>query len=484
MVDTNSQARSITNRDGVFEQVQEIANIGGWEFDQQTNTVRWSEQLYRIHGIEQGSVECVEDALEWYHPDDRGQIETALDELLTTETGYDIEARIRRPDGERRWVRTRGEPWYDGGELRGAHGTFQDITDRKQREQKLELFREAVDQAGHGVVITDREGDIEYANPTYEEDTGYELGEILGKNPRFSKSGKHDAEFYEAMWETIQSGEIWKTENLINRRKSGELYHVDQTIAPITTDNGEITHFVGIESEITDLRLREQRLDVLNRILRHNLRNSMTVVQGHLSTIESVADDEVATHVETINSRIEHLISISDKVSTLQSLFDSEFDPGTTCEIASVIEPITTEFAAEYPAVSLTTTIEANVTVQCGHGIDTAITEALENAIVHNTADDPEVAVSVFQDDGDEPWVTVRIADNGPGIPTHEKEAMEIGEETAITHASSIGLWIIHWTVTASGGDVTITDNDPSGSIVDLRLPTGEQHPDSGAFGD
>ncbi len=477
---TSKQRRSITNRDELFELVQQIADIGGWEFEQRTDTVRWSEQLYRIHGLDDGSIETIDDAISHYHPADQEVIRETLNSLLTDEEGYDIEAQMVRPDDEVRWVRIRGVPWYEDGTLVGAHGTLQDITDKKQREQKLELFHEAVEQAGHGVVITNRKGKIEYANQTYQEDTGYELSNILGKTPRISRSGKHDEEFYEEMWETILAGDVWETEELINRRKSGELYHVDQTIAPITTEDGEITHFVGIESEITNLRLREQRLDVLNRILRHNLRNSITVIQGHLSEINSAVDSaELQSHVETVHDRIDQLTLISSKVSTLQSLFDGDFSTDTAYDITGTVDSLTEEFDLQYPDALITTiTPTEDVNVRCDGRIKVALEEAIENAIIHNDRESPEVAVNVFYPDDSGSRITVQIADKGPGIPEQDQEAIEIGEETALTHASGIGLWIIYWLVKAFGGDLNVSDNEPRGSVVEMTLPTSEHQPD------
>lgn len=477
---SSKRRRSITNRDELFELVQQIADIGGWEFEQQTGTVRWSEQLYRIHSLDDGSIETIDNAISYYHPADQKVVREALNSLLADEEAYDIEARIVRPDGEVRWVRIRGVPWYEDGTLVGAHGTLQDITDKKQREQQLVLFHEAVEQAGHGVVITNREGEIEYANQTYQRDTGYELSNLLGKSPRISSSGKHEEEFYEEMWETILAGDVWETEELINRRKSGELYHVDQTIAPITTDDGEITHFVGIESDITDLRLREQRLDVLNRILRHNLRNSITVIQGHLSEINSAVDSAgLQSQVEMVNDRIDQLTLISSKVSTLQSLFDRNFATDTAYNVTGTVDSLTAEYDSQYPdALITTTTPTEDVNVRCDGRIKVALEEAIENAIIHNDRESPEVAVDVFYPDDSGSRVTVQVADNGPGIPEQDQEAIEIGEETALTHASGIGLWITYWLVKAFGGDLNVSDNEPRGSIVKMTLPTSEHQPD------
>ncbi len=362
---------------------------------------------------------------------------------------------------------------FDGETL--IHTHIRDITERKERRQELKLFKQALEQAGHGVVITTRDGEIQYANPAYEQDTGFDEAEILGTDPRFSKSGKHDEEFYEELWETICAGEIWETDELINRRKSGELYHVDQTIAPITDESGEITHFVGIQHDITDLRLREQRLNVLNRILRHNLRNCMTVIQGNLSAIESKVKntDAVETHLEPINNRIEQLVSISNKAAKLESLLDDVDDKNTGVNLKPAVDSVATELSAVYPQASIKTIIpEESVTVDYDTGIYFAISEAVENAIVHNDGPPDEVNVTIELLKLPT-WIAIRVVDNGPGIPKQERKSLEVGEETEIMHASSIGLWVVYWIVKASGGDVMISDNDPSGAIVDMLIPCG-----------
>lgn len=182
-----------------------------------------------------------------------------------------VELRNYRKDGSQFWNRVSIAPVRDEtGTVTNYVGFQEDISERKEHEQDLELFRKAVENAGHAVFITDREGTIKYVNPMFEARSGYTRSEAVGRTPRILKSGKQDEGFYDRMWETILAGDQWDA-HLVNRRKNGELYHVDQTIAPITNDIGEITHFVTIESDVTNRRLREQQLDVLNRVLRHNL---------------------------------------------------------------------------------------------------------------------------------------------------------------------------------------------------------------------
>lgn len=129
----------------------------------------------------------------------------------------------------------------------------------KEREQELRLFREAVEAAGHSIYWTDADGTIQYVNPAFERTTGYTAEEALGQAPSILKSGVHDEEFYERLWETLLSGETWRNE-IVNTTKSGEQYVVDQTIAPLTDESGETTNFVAVNADITELKQREERL--------------------------------------------------------------------------------------------------------------------------------------------------------------------------------------------------------------------------------
>ncbi|MEF8827380.1 MAG: bacterio-opsin activator domain-containing protein, partial [Halapricum sp.] len=145
------------------------------------------------------------------------------------------------------------------------------------KNDQLRGFRKAIRHAGHGIFITDTDGTIEYANPAIEGLTGYDREEVVGQNPRIWKSGEHDGEFYEEMWKTIADGEIWEGE-IINERKDGERCWVDMTIAPITDESGEIERYVAVDTDVTDRKERErriqrqneqlQRLNTTNRILR------------------------------------------------------------------------------------------------------------------------------------------------------------------------------------------------------------------------
>ena len=132
-----------------------------------------------------------------------------------------------------------------------AIAIIRDITRRKENETKLQLFSEAVKQNPATIVITNEEGDIEYANPKFESTTGYSLEEVKGKNPRILKSGEQSEAFYQDLWQTITQGKTWHGE-FHNRKKNGALYWEEARISPIKDKEGNITHYVGIKEDITD----------------------------------------------------------------------------------------------------------------------------------------------------------------------------------------------------------------------------------------
>ena len=127
-----------------------------------------------------------------------------------------------------------------------------------QSSNELRKYFLAIEQSGNTIVITDLEGNIEYANPQFEQSTGYRLEEARGKNPRILKSGLQTAEFYKDMWQTISSGKIWNGE-LYNKRKDGSLFWESATIAPVQNRDGVISNYVAVKEDITAAKqLREQ----------------------------------------------------------------------------------------------------------------------------------------------------------------------------------------------------------------------------------
>ena len=158
---------------------------------------------------------------------------------------YDF--RFRRQDGADLWAVVSATA-LPGPESR-VLVMLTDITERKRIGEENRRLAEAIDQAADSVFVTDADGIIVWANAAFERVTGYGRADALGKSPRILKSGMHEQGFFEDLWRTIRSGLVFRG-MMINRRKSGEHYYLDETITPIVNESGRITHFVAAGREI------------------------------------------------------------------------------------------------------------------------------------------------------------------------------------------------------------------------------------------
>ncbi len=134
----------------------------------------------------------------------------------------------------------------------------EDVTYRRATERHLQKLSKAVEQTADGVVITDRDGKIEYVNTAFESISGYTRADAIGNTPRLLKSGEHSSQFYSSLWENLFAGNPYKGE-MINRRKDGELFWVQNTISPVKDEKNEITNFVSVIKDITELKAKKEQ---------------------------------------------------------------------------------------------------------------------------------------------------------------------------------------------------------------------------------
>lgn len=383
-----------------------------------------------------------------------------------------VELRNYRKEGMMFWSRVSIQPVRnDAGEVTHFFGYQEDISDRKAYQQKKTLFEMQAESVDKCVFITDSEGTIEYVNPQFEQTTGYTAADAIGKTPRLIKSDAQDRSFYQNLWNTITAGEVWES-TITNKRKTGERYKVDQKIVPISNVDGEITHFVCIEEDITDSQFVEEVLGVMNRVLRHNLRNSLTAIEGYAERLEREETDEShEAALQAIQDRASNLRQTSEKAKDIRALFRRR-RAEQTIEVAQVVAFID-EVANDFPEASIEYAIETDDKQRIRNGslLQVAIEEAIENAVVHNDQEQPVIEV-LITDCPSTDEIKIQIEDNGPGISPSEWDVIFDGEETSLIHGSGIGVWLMYWTLTALGGTLELTNSGPNGSIITLSVPT------------
>lgn len=242
---------------------QRLAHIGNWTWDIASGAIDWSDEIYRIFDVAQGSFQpTLENFLERVHPDDRESVQRAIETALVTRGRYAIDHRIIRTDGTIATVLEQGELQLEDDVPVRMLGTIQDMTQLRRTSESFWKFYNAVEQAADEVMITDREGRIEYVNPAFEAATGYQFSEVAGRTPRILKSGLQPEGFYEALWSKILAGEVFRGD-FVNRARDGRILQEEKTIAPIRNERGEVTHFVATARDIGERRRNERRQEEL-----------------------------------------------------------------------------------------------------------------------------------------------------------------------------------------------------------------------------
>jgi len=239
------------NRDFLRE-IQEFAGIGGWEVDLRSDELKWTDEVYDIHGLSDEYEPSVDDAFAFYHPDDRPTIEDAVERASTEGEPYDLELRLRTPVDPARWVRTRGSPLYEDGEIVGIRGMIQEITRRKRRLSTV------LENAPVILFRIDRDGIFTESQGQALEKMGLEPGEVVGQSV-FDLYADYPDILDDI--EAALDGE--------RQRSAVEMGDVgfETEYRPVTDDDGEVREVVGVSFDITDRMAYERRLEENDAIL-------------------------------------------------------------------------------------------------------------------------------------------------------------------------------------------------------------------------
>lgn len=241
-------------------------------------------------------------------------------------------------------------------------------------------------------------------------------------------------------------------------------------VEPVRDFRDEVVGLLLVFRDITELetvRDQEQRLSVLNRILRHNIRNEATLIAGYADLLDP--DEDECEHVDLIAERARTLSTLGEKARHVTP------DPERTAsrrraDVVPIVRTVVEEFRADHPEATISFDPATDVTalIDSTTSLETAVENLLENAVEHHDRPDPEVSVTV---DADQSTAVITTADDGPGIPPVERAVLSADSETPLEHGSGLGLWLVHWLVTGCGGSLSFGENEPRGSVVTIKLP-------------
>lgn len=229
----------------------------------------------------------------------------------------------------------------------------------------------------------------------------------------------------------------------------------------------------AIYSDITDEMQKQRHLDVLHRVLRHNLRNELTVIMGMADQIvDETAKPETRETATKIKDTASKLSQLSDEAKTIQEVLGKVVSV-RPIELKPLIASVIKDCEVRFESADITVDISTELPVSANEKLQIVLRSLLDNAIRHNNSPDPQVHLSVTSYDSD--TIEVTVVDNGPGIPQTEQQIItEDAEITSLDHGSGLGLWLVKWIIEGYGGRLDIETPETGGSIVRLYLNTAD----------
>lgn len=329
-------------------------------------------------------------------------------------------------------------------------------------------FTAVVEAAPVAIFVVDEDGKIQFWNDGAERTFGWRDTEVRRQQyPQLLISSDDTATNF---LERIQNGEQLHGIEAQHTQKNGAILDVRIWATPIQTQEKGDSGAAFIITDITDEKQREQRLAVLNRVLRHNIRNDVNIIQGN---VEMLADDLPADneHIEVITDRLSNIVELSQTARNIEQLQNDSETKYTKLDLAAMLRERVTRLCTTAQDLDISTDIRDTPPVVAHELLPYALDNILDNAIEHNHSATPKLSVTTSVDPTHN-HSTVTVADNGPGLPPMEKKVLTAETETSLNHSSGLGLWLTRWIVRSSDGIITVDESEFGGTRLSIQLRT------------
>lgn len=341
---------------------------------------------------------------------------------------------------------------------------------RNERDQFEALFTNVPTAV---IAVTQREDriDVDMVNPAFEKVFGYTKSELDGvdiRNVLRPSDEKPEPISDSSLTGLPDEREGDWTEVQVTLQTEFGLREFVRISAPIDEDGGPEEYAFYID--VTEQLQREERIQVMSRALRHDLRNRLNVIHGNAEMLAEWAKQSELEHTaDSIQDAAGDLLALSEQTRTVEKIVGQEYDRRSTV-VKDVISSVVSAAKDEYPTAEIDVEVPDLLSVQADPTLEIAIQNVIDNAIVHNDSETPHVEI-VAVESPDSSYVDIRIHDNGPGISPDIYSSITEGEMSDSTsHSHGMGLWVVNWITNNLGGELQIDANAPRGTIVTLRL--------------
>ncbi len=386
-----------------------------------------------------------------------------------------------------------GPVFADAGEKSGSFALITDISELRHGERMRNLLGAAIEHIHEMLLITDASGVIQYANSAFYRLTGYTRNEVLGHKPSILKSGTQNPQFYATLWETLTRGNVW-TGRIINRRRDGVLFEEDAVIYPIFGPEGEISHYVGVLSDITAEAGLDRAKEFFSTVTAHEMRTPLSKLAMVKMLLQSMAHDIADSRLNPIVTALEDTYDALERVETATSVIaglgagliggerSANFLPNV---VHHAVEKARLEMRAEARTVKIViddSVLLGETQVNCNFRLlAMALKEILSNAVKY-TPNGKTVTITQRVTSG---RVALTVRDEGAGIAPQAAKMLFIpffSPENILRHSSGIfkydgggmglGLTVASAIMSFHQGDIALQSDGPGkGTTATLTLP-------------
>ena len=482
----------------LLSEMEKLTSVGGWEYQLDSGELYWTDETYRMHELEIGTKVDRDFAIGLYPPHIQPVMRSALESLVTEGKQYDMELPRYTAKGKQIWVRTVSNIEYENGKPKRLFGAFQDITQRKKAEEDIRKYALVAQKTDNGVIITDKDGNIEWANDSFYRITEYEPKEVIGKKPGELLQGMEtDPEASKKILQARENKEKISID-LINYSKTGKKLWLFVDLQPILNEKGEVERFISILSDITErkkveneLRQAKQSLeealeekDNFVSVVSHEIRTPLNAIIGMADLLDSNAS--VAENQENISTLKTSSLSL---LSFINDILDfSKMQSGklrlekVDFSVPSILRQTQQLFQhqAQKKNIKLETVIAEDVP-DFVKGDPTRLLQVLNNLVGNaiKFTDHGKVTLQVkvgVQAGEAQILLVIEVKDTGIGIPSDkQKEIFEPFlqadvEINRVYGGTGLGLSIVKNLVEIQGGSIEVESVENKGTIFRLFL--------------
>ena len=408
-----------------------------------------------------------ENLFDHVHPDGRERAMNAFFSCVKESEKVETECRFDSPDEG--WINIDGRcrNMLDDDAVNGVLVYLRDVTETRERNRRFEgIFNSTFGLTGllkpDGTVVEVNDAALEFGGVQRDE----VVGESFSDAPWWTQSEVVRSDVREAV-DQVADGDFVRYEAEV--RGADGLATIDFSVKPVTDEDDNVSLLVFEGRDITALQRHKRHLEVMQRVMRHNMRNDITKLRGWTEMMREEPDAEKrAEQFDTVDQIFDKWVAMTEKTKQIRTVLDSQRGQDVHLEPETLVEEAVAPVREEYTDCSVVTHVP-DADVQVPATLLDAVRELVENAA--KVTQDPAIEVEVGRSaDG---WTEVSVRDDGPGMPDMEADVLENGKETPLNHGQGLGLWMVRMIVTQAGGDAVVTSTN-GGTDICLRLP-GEQ---------